>query len=96
MPGDESGVEASAFHVAGQPACTGLHDLADLRPRRLQGGKEAEDDSDEQCQAYAEEQDAEIDVEVGFIGVGVVGEARNEEPDGLEGDNDAQPRSGDG
>ena len=47
------------------------YDPADLRLRRLQGRKQAEDDSAQQCQAYAEKQDSEIDVEVGFIGVGV-------------------------
>ena len=91
---NERGVQASAFHAAGQPLRPGLHDLADLRPRRLQGREEAEDDSAQQCQAYAEKQDTEIDVEVGFIGVRVVGQARDEEANGAVGNKDAQPRSG--
>ena len=90
---NEGGVEASALHAARQPACPGLHHLADLWPRRLQGRKETEDDSDQNCQAYTEKQDSKIDVEVGFIWVGVVRQARDDEPNALVGNKDAQSRS---
>ncbi len=93
-PAIRRGVQAFAFHAARQPLRAGLHHLADLRPRRLQGGKEAEHDSGQQCQAHAEKQDREIDVEVRFIGIGVFRQARDDERNGPVGNKDAQPGSG--
>ena len=40
-----------------------------------------------------QKQDSEIDVEVGFIWVGVVRQARDDEPNALVGNKDAQSRS---
>jgi len=57
-------------------------------------GKRPEHDSAQQCQAYAEKQDSEIDMEVGFVGIGVFWQARDDEPNGPVGNKDAQPRSG--
>src|ERR1700757_33293 len=72
-------VQTSAFYATCQPPRAGLHHLADLRPGRLQSGKQAEDDSAQQRQAYAEEQDREVDVEVSFVWIGVVRQAWDDE-----------------
>ena len=75
LAGNERRVHAPAFHAAGEASRAGLHHLADLRLRRLQRGKEAEDDSAQDCQAHAEKQNRQVDVEVGFVGIGVIGQA---------------------
>ena len=88
---DEGSVHASSFHTARKAARAGLHDLADLGLRRLQRGEESEDNSAEDCQAHAEKQDRQVDVEVGFVGIGVVGKPGNDEPDRSIGDEHSQP-----
>ena len=55
-------------------------------------GKQPEDDSAHHRQNHAETQNRKVDVEVGFVGIGVLGQSRDEERDRPIGDKDPQAR----
>src|SRR3984885_1194160 len=96
LAGNERGVQAPALDTASEASRTSLHHLADLRVRRLQRGKQAEDDSAQYCQSHAEIENRKVDVEVRFVGIGVIGQPRDEEPDRPISDKDSQTRSNQG
>ena len=89
---DQPGVYPSTSNAAGEFVGAGLNDVINLSPRRFQRRKYSKKHTRQHCQANAESQNREIYVEVGFVGEGIFGQPRHDEPQGTVGQQHAQSR----